>query len=551
MSNMENKNFGEQIRDIVQDSLNSMDFQDLNKKIGDTVNGTIAEVRKSLNLDGSAGEGTAERPNRGSVTDAEGTVYGSYREVNEREKAMRRVSQSGAYGQTGQGAQRNAYNAAGQNAARGNGYHTAQNSSYGAAGAQAGSRSYSGSGRAGQGSAAQYREADRGQVPPAFTNTMRTKEELQAVPNRQNSGGQAGQRYGNQAQSRYQNRSTFPVSTSPHGRVSGVLYIVFGFMVFGPLALAAIIWAMTVLVGGSWSDVQNFIRVFTVVFCPLLLVSGAMAVRGILQRKRVSRFRSYVRELRGKTFIAIRELAYRTNRSEKFLVKDLQKMIKLRMFPEGHLDQQKSCLMLTHDSFEQYLSAQNSLEERQRAAVLKAQEERQAKLEEARREKEAAKAQSRSGKGGQEETDIPEELRVVIAEGREYIRQMREANDAIPGEDISRKLTRLELIIDKIFTHVEKHPEQTDELHKFMDYYLPTTLKLVNAYREFDAQPVQGDNIRKAKLEIEATLDTINSAFEKLFDSMFEDAAMDVSTDISVLETMLAQEGLTGEHFSQ
>ena len=127
---------------------------------------------------------------------------------------------------------------------------------------------------------------------------------------------------------------------------------------------------------------------------------------------------------------------------------------------------------------------------------------------------------------------------------------MREANDAIPGEDISKKLTRLELIIDKIFTHVEKHPEQTDELHKFMNYYLPTTLKLVNAYREFDEQPVQGENIRKAKQEIEDTLDTIISAFEKLFDSMFEDAAMDISTDISVLETMLAQEGLTERDFA-
>ena len=83
-----------------------------------------------------------------------------------------------------------------------------------------------------------------------------------------------------------------------------------------------------------------------------------------------------------------------------------------------------------------------------------------------------------------------------------------------------------------------------------MNYYLPTTLKLVNAYREFDEQPVQGENIRKAKQEIEDTLDTIISAFEKLFDSMFEDAAMDISTDISVLETMLAQEGLTERDFA-
>ena len=78
-----------------------------------------------------------------------------------------------------------------------------------------------------------------------------------------------------------------------------------------------------------------------------------------------------------------------------------------------------------------------------------------------------------------------------------------------------------------------------------MDYYLPTTVKLLDAYEELDRQPVQGENIRNGKQEIEKTLDTLNLAFEKLLDSLFEDTAWDVATDISVLQTMLAQEGLT------
>jgi 5-bromo-4-chloroindolyl phosphate hydrolysis protein len=96
---------------------------------------------------------------------------------------------------------------------------------------------------------------------------------------------------------------------------------------------------------------------------------------------------------------------------------------------------------------------------------------------------------------------------------------------------------------------VEEHPEQLSEIEKFMEYYLPTTLKLVTAYKEFDLQPVQGENIRSAKIEIEATLNTINHAFEILLDSLFEDVAMDITTDISVLETILAQEGLTPNKF--
>ncbi|MFR5071020.1 MAG: 5-bromo-4-chloroindolyl phosphate hydrolysis family protein [Bianqueaceae bacterium] len=82
-----------------------------------------------------------------------------------------------------------------------------------------------------------------------------------------------------------------------------------------------------------------------------------------------------------------------------------------------------------------------------------------------------------------------------------------------------------------------------------MSYYLPTTLKLVKAYLEFDSQPIAGETISSAKEEIQNTLDTINLAFVKLLDSLFEDAAFDISTDITVLQTMLAQEGLTKKDF--
>ena len=77
-----------------------------------------------------------------------------------------------------------------------------------------------------------------------------------------------------------------------------------------------------------------------------------------------------------------------------------------------------------------------------------------------------------------------------------------------------------------------------------MDYFLPTTVKLLEAYAEMDAQPAGGENIQTAKKEIEATLDTLNIAFEKLLDSLFQETAWDVASDISVLNTMLAQEGL-------
>lgn len=84
-----------------------------------------------------------------------------------------------------------------------------------------------------------------------------------------------------------------------------------------------------------------------------------------------------------------------------------------------------------------------------------------------------------------------------------------------------------------------------------MDYYLPTTVKLLEAYQELDKQPVQGENILSSKSEIEGTLDTLNTAFEKLLDDLFQDTAWDVSSDISVLRTMLAQEGLAKDEWKR
>ena len=127
------------------------------------------------------------------------------------------------------------------------------------------------------------------------------------------------------------------------------------------------------------------------------------------------------------------------------------------------------------------------------------------------------------------------------------MKKIREANDAIPGEEISAKISRMEMLVDRIFDRVEQNPESVSDIRKLMEYYLPTTIKLLEAYEELDSQPVQGENIISSKQEIEKTLDTLNTAFEKLLDDLFQDTAWDLSSDISVLQTMLAQEGLTDD----
>ena len=140
-----------------------------------------------------------------------------------------------------------------------------------------------------------------------------------------------------------------------------------------------------------------------------------------------------------------------------------------------------------------------------------------------------------------------QELNQMVAEGMECIRKLRDMNDAIEGEVISAKLYRLENLLKEIFDKVREYPDQMSQMHKLMDYYLPTTLKLVEAYREFDGVSVPGEDIISAKAQIEKTLDTINAAFTELLNNLFRNRVYDVTTDAQVLETMLAQEGLTAD----
>lgn len=137
----------------------------------------------------------------------------------------------------------------------------------------------------------------------------------------------------------------------------------------------------------------------------------------------------------------------------------------------------------------------------------------------------------------------------IIAEGRDYLRQIREINDKIPDPELSQKISRLEDITRKIFDHILQNPKKIPQVRRFMGYYLPTTLKLLNAYHTLSEQGVDGDNICSSMNDITLMMDSVVLAFEKQLDNLFQEDALDISSDISVMETMLAQEGLSGSDF--
>lgn len=308
-------------------------------------------------------------------------------------------------------------------------------------------------------------------------------------------------------------REEFALFVNTNGaKALGLLFTTLGIaltIMFG--VTAGVLGILSLFIGSIASKIGTVMMIFL----PAMVLSAIMGICGNRLRKKIKRFRSYVKTLNGRPYANVKDLAKSVRKSEKFVRKDLKRMIDKRMFLEGHLDKNGVCFMATDDAYEQYIETERNMEER--------------KAEEARKPK----------------TQLSEDVKKVIEEGDRYIEEIRRSNDAIPGVEISNKIYHLENVIRRIFQRVEKHPELINDLHKFMDYYLPTTMKLLNAYEELDKQDMLGENIKTAKQEIENTLDTINVAFENLLDSFYKETAWDVSSDISVLKTMFAQEGLT------
>ena len=125
------------------------------------------------------------------------------------------------------------------------------------------------------------------------------------------------------------------------------------------------------------------------------------------------------------------------------------------------------------------------------------------------------------------------------------ISELRRLNDAIPDEKISAQIDHLEEVTGKIIDYVIANPAKQSQISRFLDYFLPTTIKLLNAYDRMDSAGISGSNIDATKAKVEQMLNTLCYAFDKQLDALFSDEALDVSTDITVMENLLAQEGLS------
>lgn len=265
-----------------------------------------------------------------------------------------------------------------------------------------------------------------------------------------------------------------------------------------------------------------------------VLAAGFAALLGfgIRNLRRASKLKALTRAVGEREAVTFDDIAARMQVSPKAALATSRTLIKGGYLPQGRIDDENTTLMVTEGAYRQYRQFQQN--QRQTLA------EKQA-AEAAR----AAEAAARAAREQDLSERLTPEQRAFIAQGRDYVRQMGELNAAIDDAAVSERIVAIEEVVGRILARAEEEPAVIAGLDRLTAYYLPTTVKLLDAYDRLEEEPIQGDNISSSRREIEHTLEVLHSAFEKLFDDTYQDLSLDVSADISVLHAVLAQEGLT------
>ena len=263
-------------------------------------------------------------------------------------------------------------------------------------------------------------------------------------------------------------------------------------------------------------------------------------------RRRYQMFRRYANAIGLDSVISIRELAARLDMPTENLAADLQEMIDNGMIGgSSYIDRSHMKLYLDSEAQEedsivdQVINVFVSPENRARTVA-------EAKAAQSQSAPEPPKAQAEPPRSKSERPE-PQRSFTDSDNFEAKLRQIRELNDAIENGPVSERIDRIGELTASIFRVVREKPERAEEVRKFMNYYLPTTLKLLKSYSLMEKQSYQGENIVASRKKIEDVLDTLVHAFEQQQDRLFRTEALDVASDISVLETMMTSDGLVEE----
>lgn len=272
-----------------------------------------------------------------------------------------------------------------------------------------------------------------------------------------------------------------------------------------------------------------------------------LTIYGEKGRKREQRFRKYLSVINGRSPVALAEIAAHCNESIDTVERELQAMIDQGYFGlTTYIDRNRGCIVLDgvddstwSVSFGNRVKIHIRKSPRRNKSKIYVDPEPAPEAEAQKPEPEPrAATQSTAKSTGSEDDQF----------GR-YLSEIRSLNDRIADPEISAKIDRIEGITSHIFEIVRKKPEKLGEIRKFMNYYLPTTLKLLDSYALLEEQGIEGDNITASKKQISQIMDTLIAGFERQLDQLFSAQAIDINSDIEVLENMMAADGLKESDF--
>jgi len=273
----------------------------------------------------------------------------------------------------------------------------------------------------------------------------------------------------------------------------------------------------------------TMIRAFAVAVLPFLIGAGGFFLGSKLIKKRDVRY-ARIRTLIGnKQSLNLTKIAAASNESLKRIRKDLQKMIDDGEFGDlAYIDLGTNNFMRTPDAtpddpeqFDYRKVYGNVFKNDPKAEKQQADPEATAKFDE--------KATDRDN------FDT-------------ILREIRRLNDEIKDDEVSDRIYKIEAHTKNIFDYVTDHPEAMPQIRTFMNYYLPTTLKLLESYSRIERVGVAGENMKRSKENIEKTLDMLVIGFEGQIDQLFKNESIDISSDISVLEAMMQKDGIGGKN---
>lgn len=248
----------------------------------------------------------------------------------------------------------------------------------------------------------------------------------------------------------------------------------------------------------------------------VILANIILIGRTVRESRFMKRYSKYYKELKFKKTELIDDLADTLSVNRKSVIQDLKKAVKEKLIPHGHFVHENKIFMVSDRMYSEYIARQADYDRYY-----------DQKIEERKRAKERTP-----------------EIEKVLHKGQEYIAQIHKSNDIIKDKDISDKLDRMEDIVTAIFHEVDLDPSQGKNLGMFIDYYLPTTEKLLETYIDMDEKTVKGKNVKKMQKEIAEALNSINDAFECLLERFYDEKEMDIASDIKVMGAMMKQDGL-------